>query len=119
MDVRAAHSVEIAPGCAAAVATGLFLEIPEGFECQMRPRSGLAIKHGITLLNSPGTIDSDYRGEVRAILINHGRETFRVERGDRIAQMVFAPVARAAFVRSDDLSKTERGEGGFGHSGVR
>lgn len=119
MDVRAAESVEIAPGARAAVSTGIYLEIPEGYECQMRPRSGLALKHGITLLNSPGTIDSDYRGEVRAILINLGGEKFRVERGDRIAQMVFAPVARATLIVSDDLSRTDRGDGGFGHSGVK
>jgi dUTP pyrophosphatase len=93
------------------------LELPEGFEAQVRPRSGLALKHGVTVLNSPGTIDSDYRGEVRVILVNHGKNDFVVEIGDRIAQMVFAAVVRAEIVETDDLGGTDRSSGGFGSTG--
>ena len=100
------------------VPTGLFLEIPEGYEAQVRPRSGMAIKHGITVINSPGTIDCDYRGEVKVILVNFGKEPFVVQNGDRIAQIVIAPVTQANFVKADFLDKTVRGEGGFGSTGV-
>jgi dUTP pyrophosphatase len=98
--------------------TGLYLEMPEDCEAQVRPRSGLALKHGITLVNSPGTIDADYRGEVGVILINLGDEPFRITRGMRIAQMVFARFMQAELTPAVELSETERGEGGFGHSGV-
>jgi len=120
VDLRAAveDGVEIEPGAFATIPTGLFMAIPPGCEGQVRPRSGLAAKHGVTVLNSPGTVDSDYRGEVRVILINHGPETYTVRRGDRIAQMVFAPVSQADLVEVDELPPTGRGEGGFGHTGV-
>jgi len=120
LDVRAAVSepLEIAPGAVALVPTGLLLEIPPGYEVQMRPRSGLALKHGITLLNSPGTIDCDYRGEVGVILANLGQESFLVRRGDRIAQMVVAAVARAKLVEVAAVEDTSRGSGGFGHTGT-
>lgn len=98
------------------VHTGLFIEIPEGYEGQVRPRSGLAIKHGITVLNSPGTVDSDYRGEVCVILYNSSSDPYQVKKGDKIAQMVFAKVEQMEFVMVSDLSETERGEGGFGHT---
>ncbi len=120
MDVRAAllnEGLTIKPGERSLVPTGFCIALPAGFEAQMRPRSGLAIKNGITLLNSPGTIDADYRGEVKVILINHGNEPFTIKHGDRIAQMVIAPVNQAAFKLSDDLENTERGEGGFGSTG--
>ena len=100
------------------VPTGLFLEIPEGYEAQVRPRSGMAIKHGITVINSPGTIDCDYRGEVKVILVNFGKEPFVVQNGDRIAQIVIAPVTQANFIKADFLDETVRGEGGFGSTGV-
>lgn len=100
------------------VPTGLFLEIPQGFEAQVRPRSGLALKHQITVLNTPGTIDSDYRGEIGVILINHGQQDFVIEPGMRIAQLVLTRVAQAVFISGDDLSETKRGSGGFGHSGA-
>lgn len=103
----------------ALVKTGLFLEIPEGYECQVRPRSGLAFKKGITVLNSPGTIDADYRGEVGVILINLSNEDFIVENGERIAQLVFAKFEQAEWVDVQELSDTERGEGGFGSTGVK
>ena len=99
-------------------ATGFALEIPVGYEAQVRPRSGLAIKHGVTLLNTPGTIDADYRGELMVILINHGSEPFLVRRGDRIAQLVIGPVAQVAVVAVDALTDTERGQGGFGSTGA-
>jgi len=99
------------------VPTGISLAIPEGYEGQVRPRSGLALKHGIGLVNSPGTIDSDYRGEVGVIMINHGEEPFTVRRGDRIAQMVISPVARAEIVEAEELGETARNDGGFGHTG--
>jgi dUTP pyrophosphatase len=102
----------------ALVPTGLKMEIPKGFECQVRPRSGLAAKFGITVLNSPGTIDSDYRGEINIILINLGQETFTIQNGDRIAQLVFAPVVQVLMEESMELSNTERGSGGFGSTGL-
>ena len=100
------------------IPTGLFIELPEGYEAQIRPRSGLAIKNGITCLNTPGTIDADYRGEIKVILINLGQEDFIIHNGDRIAQMVIAQHAQAMFVEVTELSSTERGAGGFGHTGV-
>ena len=117
LDVVAAEDVTLAPGQRHAVATGFAIAIPEGFEVQVRPRSGLALKHGITCLNTPGTIDHDYRGEVKVILANLGSEPFEVRRGERIAQLVPAPVQKAAFVVTDNLSATQRGEGGFGSTG--
>jgi dUTP pyrophosphatase len=117
LDVVAAEDLTLAPGARHAVATGFAIAIPEGYEVQVRPRSGLALKHGITCLNTPGTIDSDYRGEVKVILANLGGEPFEVRRGERIAQLVPAPVLRAAFVEKDDLDSTSRGAGGFGSTG--
>jgi dUTP pyrophosphatase len=117
MDVVAAEDVTIAPGARHAVATGLALAIPSGFEIQVRPRSGLALKHGITVPNTPGTIDSDYRGELKVILINHGHAPFVVTRGDRVAQLVLAPVTQAQWLEADELDETARGEGGFGSTG--
>lgn len=117
MDVLAAEDVTLAPGARYAVATGLAVAIPHGFEIQVRPRSGLALKHGISVPNSPGTIDSDYRGELKVILINHGQDAFEVRRGDRIAQLVLAPVTRASWLPVDELDETVRGEGGFGSTG--
>jgi dUTP pyrophosphatase len=118
MDICAAESVNLRIGKRASVATGFAFAIPEGFEVQVRPRSGLALKNGITCLNTPGTIDSDYRGEVKVILANLGDEDFQIKTGDRIAQIVVAPVTQAAMVEVDDLDKTERGAGGFGSTGV-
>ena len=118
MDVVSAEDVVLRPGARHAVATGFSVAIPEGYEIQVRPRSGLALKHGITVPNSPGTIDSDYRGEVQVPLINLGEEVFTVERGMRIAQLVIAPVVQAGFDEVTDLSETERGAGGFGSTGV-
>ena len=109
--------IVIKPGERFMVPTGIKMEIPEGFEVQIRPRSGLAAKNGITCLNTPGTIDSDYRGEVKVILINLGKEDFAISSGDRIAQMVVAPVTTGIFEKSDFLDETERGTGGFGHTG--
>ena len=117
MDVVSAEEVTIAPGARHAVATGLALAIPQGYEIQVRPRSGLALKHGITVPNTPGTIDSDYRGELKVILINHGAEPFAIARGDRVAQLVLAPVVQAAWDEVAELDATERGEGGFGSTG--
>ncbi|MGA9583521.1 MAG: dUTP diphosphatase [Allosphingosinicella sp.] len=117
LDVVAAEDLTLRPGARHAVATGFALAIPPGFEVQVRPRSGLALKHGITCLNTPGTIDSDYRGEVKVILANLGSEPFEVRRGERIAQLVPAPVLRAAFVEVDSLDSTGRGAGGFGSTG--
>jgi dUTP pyrophosphatase len=117
LDVVAAEDVTLAPGQRHAVATGFAIAIPEGYEVQVRPRSGLALKHGITCLNTPGTIDHDYRGEVKVILANLGSDAFEVRRGERIAQLVPAPVQKAAFVVTDNLSATQRGEGGFGSTG--
>ncbi|WP_428651527.1 dUTP diphosphatase [Roseibium sp.] len=107
----------LAPGERALVPTGLAMALPAGFEAQVRPRSGLAAKHGVTVLNTPGTIDADYRGEVKVILINLGSEPFEINRGDRIAQMVIAPVLQAAITEVETLSDTERGAGGFGSTG--
>jgi dUTP pyrophosphatase len=109
--------VKLPPGARALVPTGFALELPSGYEAQVRPRSGLAIKHGVTLLNSPGTIDADYRGELMVILINHGTEPFLVQRGDRIAQLVIAPVASVEVVAVEALGGTVRGQGGFGSTG--
>lgn len=109
----------IPAGRSALVPTGLFFEIPQGYEVQVRPRSGLAAKSGVTVLNSPGTIDSDYRGEIKVILINLGNADFVINSGDRIAQMIVAPVTQAAFTISDSLSETERGTGGFGSTGTK
>jgi dUTP pyrophosphatase len=105
------------PGTHAMVPTGLTIALPEGYEAQVRPRSGLAAKHGVTVLNAPGTVDADYRGEINVLLINHGTEPFAIRRGERIAQMVIASVARAELVAADQLSSTERGSGGFGSTG--
>jgi dUTP pyrophosphatase len=117
MDVLSAEDVTLAPGARHAVATGLSVAIPEGYEIQVRPRSGLALKHGISVPNTPGTIDSDYRGELKVILINHGAEPFAIARGDRIAQLVLAPVTRAAWDEVAELDETARGAGGFGSTG--
>jgi dUTP pyrophosphatase len=117
MDVLSAEDVTVAPGARYAVATGLALAIPSGFEIQVRPRSGLALKHGISVPNTPGTIDSDYRGELKVILINHGTEAFAITRGDRIAQLVLAPVVQAAWEEVAELDETTRGAGGFGSTG--
>ncbi len=116
-DVVAAADVELPPGGRAAVPTGLAVAVPAGFELQVRPRSGLALAHGVTVANAPGTIDSDYRGEVMVVLINLGRQPFTVRRGDRIAQLVLAPVVRAEFVWASALPPSERGSGGFGSTG--
>jgi dUTP pyrophosphatase len=120
MDLHAAISDDIVvdPGAIVLVPTGFAIAVPEGFEAQVRPRSGLAVKHGISLPNTPATIDSDYRGEIRVPIINLGREPFRVSRGMRIAQLVVAPVVRVAWSEQADLPATARAEGGFGHSGV-
>jgi len=118
MDVVAAESLRLAPGARYAVATGFAIAIPEGYEVQVRPRSGLALKNGITCLNAPGTIDHDYRGEVKVILANLGDETLEIARGDRIAQLVPAPVQRAALDEVDELGDTDRGSGGFGSTGI-
>jgi len=117
MDVVAAEELILAPGARHAVATGLSVAIPDGYEIQVRPRSGLALKHGITCLNTPGTIDSDYRGEVKVILANLGSEPFEIKRGERIAQLVPAAVQQAAFVEVEALDDTARGAGGFGSTG--
>lgn len=117
MDVVSAEDVVLAPGVRHAVATGLSMAIPAGFEIQVRPRSGLALKHGISAPNAPGTIDSDYRGEVKIILINHGDQPFEILRGDRVAQLVLAPVVQGSWMEVEELDATERGEGGFGSTG--
>lgn len=117
LDVVAAEDLTLAPGQRHAVATGFSIAIPEGYEVQVRPRSGLALKHGITCLNTPGTIDPDYRGEVKVILANLGSEPFAVRRGERIAQLVPAPVTKAAFREVETLGETSRGAGGFGSTG--
>ncbi|MBV9932222.1 MAG: dUTP diphosphatase [Alphaproteobacteria bacterium] len=117
MDVVAAESLMLAPGARHAVATGFAIAIPAGYEVQVRPRSGLALKHGITCLNTPGTIDEDYRGEVKVILANLGDAPFEIARGERIAQLVPAPVQRARFREVEDLDATTRGAGGFGSTG--
>lgn len=117
MDVVAAEDLILAPGARHAVATGFAIAIPEGYEVQVRPRSGLALKNGITCLNTPGTIDSDYRGEVKVILANLGGYPFTITRGERIAQLVAAPVQRAIFAEVESLDETARGAGGFGSTG--
>lgn len=119
-DLRAdiAADLSLEPGAYLRVPTGVALSLPRGYEAQVRPRSGLAARHGLTLLNAPGTIDADYRGEIEVILINHGREPFRIERGMRIAQLVVAPVAEASWTEVDVLDETERGSGGFGSTGL-
>jgi dUTP pyrophosphatase len=118
LDIVTAQDLSLQPGARMAVPTGFAIEIPPGFEVQVRPRSGLALKHGITCLNTPGTIDSDYRGEVKVILANLGQELFAVRRGERIAQLVPAPVLRATFEEVSQLSDSERGAGGFGSTGT-
>jgi dUTP pyrophosphatase len=117
MDLRSAESLTLKPGARALVATGIAIALPDHHEAQVRPRSGLAIKHGITVLNSPGTIDADYRGEIKVPLINLGTEDFVIARGDRIAQMVVAPVTTAELMEVEALDETARGAGGFGSSG--
>lgn len=121
LDIRAnlAENVVLHPMDRALIKTGLFLEIPAGFECQVRPRSGLALKKGLTVLNSPGTIDADYRGEIGVILINLSTETVVLENGERIAQLVFSKVEQAEWLPMEILSETERGAGGFGSTGVK
>jgi dUTP pyrophosphatase len=119
VDLRASEGVLLLPGDRVAVSTGIRVEIPEGYEAQVRPRSGLALKNGVTVLNSPGTIDSDYRGEIKVIMINHGSVPFSIEPGDRVAQLIFAPVVRVFWIEDEHLSFTERGEDGFGSSGSK
>ncbi|MDP2125086.1 MAG: dUTP diphosphatase [Parvibaculum sp.] len=122
MDLIAAlpedQPLTLAPGARALVPTGLAIALPQGFEAQVRPRSGLAAKNGVTVLNSPGTVDCDYRGEVKVILVNHGADAFLIERGTRIAQMVVAPVTQARFNEVETLDETARGQGGFGSTGT-
>ncbi|PLX40536.1 MAG: dUTP diphosphatase [Deltaproteobacteria bacterium] len=117
LDLVAAEELTLPPGARGAVGTGLTVAIPEGFELQVRPRSGLAIKHGITLINTPGTIDADYRGEIRILLINHGEEAFTIKRGERVAQALLAPVTHLVWEEVEELPATERGAGGFGSTG--
>jgi len=117
MDLRAAQDATIAPGEWSLIATGIAIALPPGYEAQVRPRSGLAVKHGVTVLNAPGTIDADYRGEIKVPVINHGKHPFAVARGDRIAQLVIAPVTRAAWAERPKLDATMRGAGGFGSTG--
>ncbi len=121
MDIRANLDTPITlqPGERKLIPTGLFIALPEGYEAQIRPRSGLAIKHGITVLNSPGTIDADYRGEIGIIIINHSDKAFVIEDGERVGQMVVARYERVAWEETDTLDETERGAGGFGHTGVK
>ena len=121
MDLSAnvALSINIEPGEKEIIPTGIAISVPKGFEVQIRPRSGLAAKHNVTVLNTPGTIDADYRGELKVILINLGQETFKIEKGLRIAQMVLSPVVQAKFEEVDTLDDTERGEGGFGSTGTK
>jgi dUTP pyrophosphatase len=119
MDLFAAGELRLAPGEWGAVGTGLILEIPPGYEGQVRPRSGLALRHGVTLLNSPGTIDPGYRGELRVLLINHGKADFHILPGDRIAQLVIAPYAAVEWKMAQSLGESARGAGGFGSTGVR
>lgn len=118
MDVRSVADLEIAPGARALVPTGLVMALPSGYEAQVRPRSGLALKRGVTVLNTPGTIDEGYRGEVGVILANFGDAPFAVNKGDRIAQIVIAPVTRAEIVETTEVDETDRGVGGFGSTGV-
>jgi len=118
LDLIAAEEASLAPGARAAVGCGIAVALPPGFEAQIRPRSGLALKHGITMLNSPGTIDSDYRGEIKAILINHGAEPFHVARGMKIAQLVIARHETAELIESEELPSSTRGQSGFGSTGL-
>jgi len=120
MDLHAnVHTeIDLQPGCFKAIPAGIHIAMPKGFEAQIRPRSGLALKYGISIVNTPGTIDADYRGEIRVILINHGAEPFIIHRGDRIAQMVIAPVVTPVFIETAELPGSKRGEGGFGHTGM-
>lgn len=118
MDVCAAESLILRAGKRHAVATGFAFAIPDGYEVQVRPRSGLALKHGVTCLNTPGTIDSDYRGEVKVILANLGEDDFQITKGDRIAQLVVSPVTHAAMIEVEEIDETARGTGGFGSTGV-
>lgn len=117
-DVRASHDTVLHAGKVGLVPTGMYLELPEGFEAQIRPRSGLALKHGISVLNSPGTIDAGYRGEVRVILLNTGAADFPIKRGDRIAQMVIQKLPEVELLQVEELSESKRGHGGFGSTGV-
>ncbi len=117
-DLKAAQEVRIAPGERRLVGTGLHIVLPTGYEAQVRPRSGIAWSYGVTVLNAPGTIDADYRGEIRVMLINHGAEVFEIARGDRIAQLVIAPVERARFLSQGELPESQRGAGGFGSTGI-
>jgi dUTP pyrophosphatase len=117
MDLRSAEALTLKPGARALVATGIAIALPDQFEAQVRPRSGLAVKYGVTVLNSPGTIDADYRGEIKVLLINHGNGDFVINRGDRIAQMVVASMVLAELVEVETLDETGRGVGGFGSSG--
>ncbi len=121
MDIRAAveKSFVLEPGQRALIPTGLQMALPEGYEAQIRPRSGLAYRNGITMLNTPGTIDADYRGEVKVLAINHGEESFTINHGDRIAQMVIAPIKQFLVQEAEELPDTERGSGGFGSTGVK
>lgn len=118
LDLASTIDIPLEPGARKLIPLGFSLELPDGYEAQIRPRSGLALRHGVTVLNSPGTIDSDYRGEVQVLLINHGQESFWVTKGIRIAQMVIAPVCRAELILVTKLSETERGAGGFGSTGL-
>ncbi len=119
LDIRVNAAIEIAPGAVFLAPTGIALEIPEGYEGQVRPRSGLAAQHGITCLNSPGTIDADYRGELKIILINHGKETVRFERGMRIAQLIISKYEKVNVVEAGELAESVRAAGGFGHTGTK
>jgi dUTP pyrophosphatase len=118
-DLYSVEELNLKPGAWRAVATGISLEIPEGYEGQVRPRSGLALKHGVTVLNAPGTIDSGYRGEVKSIMINHGKEPFKITKGMRISQLAIRVVPKALFEAVDELEGSERGEGGFGSTGMK
>jgi dUTP pyrophosphatase len=115
----AGQKLVLEPGARDLIPTGIQIALPEGYEAQLRPRSGLAVEHGVSVLNTPGTIDSDYRGEVKALLVNHGGQPFEITRGMRIAQLVIAPVARAILVEAEELGETARGAGGFGSTGLR
>lgn len=119
VDLRCLAEVALAPGERKLVGTGLYVEIPEGFEGQVRPRSGLALRHGLSMVNTPGTIDSDFRGEVGILLINHGEQHVRLAAGERIAQMVICPVVQATFVAAEAITATDRGSGGFGSTGLK
>lgn len=119
-DIKACikEDIIIAPGATALIPTGIRLQIPEGYEAQIRPRSGLALKYAVTVLNTPGTIDADYRGEIKIVLINHGKNPYTVCRDDRIAQLVFSPIIQAEFIQKKELSASDRGRNGFGSTGI-